>query len=145
MSDAIKVFEGEFRFLSNYSYSPITIEKQLYPTVEHAFAACKTLDITMKMAIANAPTPGKAKALGRKVLLRKNWDSIKFAVMEYLIILKFKDPDLRSKLLATGDRELIEGNTWGDKIWGIDLKTGIGDNNLGKILMKVRTHYHENK
>lgn len=42
----------------------------------------------------------------------------------------------RGNLLKTGNAELIEGNDWGDKIWG--QVNGIGENNLGKILMKIR-------
>lgn len=39
-------------------------------------------------------------------------------------------------LINTGDAELIEGNSWGDTFWGEC--NGIGENNLGKILMKIR-------
>ncbi len=49
-----------------------------------------------------------------------------------------QNPDLLSKLLATGDAELIEGNTWGDRVWGVDLYRGAGENHLGKILMRIR-------
>jgi len=49
---------------------------------------------------------------------------------------KFKQPELKAKLLATGDAELIEGNHWGDIVWGVC--RGKGENRLGKILMKVR-------
>ena len=80
----------------------------------------------------------EAKCLGRKIELRKDWNSIKDNVMEYLIRLKFKDVELRKKLLATGDTLLVEGNYWNDKYWGVDLKSGKGENRLGKILMKVR-------
>lgn len=42
----------------------------------------------------------------------------------------------KNSLLKTGDAVLIEGNNWGDKIWGqVD---GIGENYLRKILMKIR-------
>ena len=41
-------------------------------------------------------------------------------------------------LLATKEAVLKEGNTWNDVFWGISLKTGRGENNLGKILMRVR-------
>lgn len=44
--------------------------------------------------------------------------------------------DLRKKLLATGDAELVENNTCGDVFWGIC--DGVGENHLGKILMLVR-------
>ncbi len=42
------------------------------------------------------------------------------------------------KLLATGARKLVEGNTWKNVFWGVDLRTGEGENHLGQILMQVR-------
>ncbi|NWN81082.1 NADAR family protein, partial [Bacillus sp. (in: firmicutes)] len=48
---------------------------------------------------------------------------------------------LKNKLLQTGESILIEGNTWGDKIWGVC--NGVGENKLGKILMKVRNELKE--
>lgn len=50
---------------------------------------------------------------------------------------KFRQyPELAKKLVATGDAELIYGNTCGDTYWGVF--EGEGENNLGKVLMKVR-------
>jgi hypothetical protein len=48
---------------------------------------------------------------------------------------------LRQKLLATGDAELFEGNTWGNRTWGCVQVNGqwVGKNQLGKLLMQVRT------
>jgi predicted NAD-dependent protein-ADP-ribosyltransferase YbiA (DUF1768 family) len=64
--------------------------------------------------------------------------------MKEIVFLKFRNHSyLESLLLKTGDLELIEGNTWNDKFWGVDLKTGKGENNLGKILMEVRTQLRE--
>ena len=55
------------------------------------------------------------------------------------IIHKFtQHDDLKALLLATGDANLEEGNTWNDTFWGVDLANGCGQNNLGKILMKIR-------
>lgn len=54
---------------------------------------------------------------------------------------KFTDPDLRQKLLDTGNARLIEGNTWGDMTWG--MVNGKGQNLLGKILEKVRLEIEE--
>ena len=57
--------------------------------------------------------------------------------------------DLREKLLATGDAELIEGNTWRDMTWGAvwnkDKGRWVGKNNLGRILMKVRDELKSQK
>ena len=57
--------------------------------------------------------------------------------MKKILYSKFaQNPYLAYGLLATGNEELIEGNTWGDKIWG--QVNGEGQNLLGKILMEVR-------
>ena len=50
---------------------------------------------------------------------------------------KFKPgSELAGKLLNTGDAELVEGNHWGDRYWGVC--DGEGQNKLGKLLMQVR-------
>ena len=46
--------------------------------------------------------------------------------------------DLKQKLLDTGELEIIEGNTWNDTYWG-QCPIGYGLNNLGKILMLIRS------
>lgn len=37
---------------------------------------------------------------------------------------------------STGDVELVEGNWWGDRFWGVC--DGVGENRLGRCLMEVR-------
>jgi ribA/ribD-fused uncharacterized protein len=87
--------------------------------------------------IAGLPTPGEAKKEGGKLARRPDWEQVKFQVMEDCVRYKFAHhPELKAQLLATGDAELIEGNDWGDKIWGVF--HGEGENRLGKILMKIR-------
>ena len=137
----INCFEREYAFLSNFYPSPIEYEGIKYPTVEAAFQAAKTLDLHMKMTIATADNPGKAKRMGRKVVLREDWEEIKDQVMEDCLRLKFSDPILREKLLATGDEELEEGNWWHDNYWGSCYCSRCGDvgkNKLGYLLMKIR-------
>ena len=115
----IKNFEGEYAFLSNFYFSPMIIDNVVYTTNEHFFQAMKSLNPKERQAIALAPTPGKAKRLGRKVSLRKDWEDIKEEVMLTGLRRKFSNPELRKKLLATGNEELIEGTTWHDNYWGI--------------------------
>jgi N-glycosidase YbiA len=130
-------FSGEYRFLSNFWPCEIKYEGKTYPSTEHAYQAAKTLDIKERNKIRDAKTPGDAKRLGRKITLRSDWESVKLQVMENLVRQKFFDnPKLGKKLIDTGEQELIEGNTWGDKVWG--QVNGVGQNHLGKILMKVR-------
>lgn len=137
----INCFEREYAFLSNFYPSPIEYEGIKYPTVEAAFQAAKTPDLHMKMAIATTDHPGKAKRMGRKVVLREDWEEIKDKVMEDCLRLKFSDPVLREKLLATEDEELEEGNWWHDNYWGSCYCSRCGDvgkNKLGYLLMKIR-------
>ena len=133
----IETFRGDYSFLSNFAM----LEQPLhgYITVEHYYIACKTKDIKIKETIKNLPLKG-LKAYGRTLELRGDWEDIKLVVMEYAVRYKFSDknPILRSKLIATGNLHIQEGNYWNDKFWGVCLKTGVGENNLGKILMKIR-------
>jgi hypothetical protein len=130
-------FYGPYRWLSNFWAAPIIYNRTVYATVEHAYQAAKCTDLQEASIIENARTPTEAKKMGKNCAIRADWNLIKFGVMYDLVKLKFESHDyLREKLLATGDAELIEGNTWGDVFWGVC--DGVGDNNLGKILMQVR-------
>ena len=133
----IPEFQGEYRFLSNFWPAEVRFEGLIYPSSEHAYQAAKSLDPAERKRIAALPTPSAAKKAGAALKLRPNWDTEKFNVMETVVRDKFtRHADLRVKLLATGDAELIEGNTWGDRTWGVF--EGKGENRLGKILMKIR-------
>jgi hypothetical protein len=135
----IKEFKNEFRFLSNFYPSLVSYENVIFITIEHAYQAQKSFDLEYRKQILLCETPGKAKRLSKKIKLRDNWNVIKYDIMYILVQRKFtNNPVLRQMLLNTGDAILQEGNYWGDTYWGIDLKTGIGENNLGKILMLVR-------
>lgn len=143
----IDFFDGEYAFLSNFYNASCIFEGKLYPTVEHAFQAAKSLDHAERDWIAAAGSPGLAKRLGRRVNLRPDWEKVKFDVMEECLRSKFADPVLKQKLLATGDEELVEGNYWHDNTWGNcsceKCKDIIGRNMLGNILMKLRTEFME--
>src|SRR5919199_3797753 len=124
-------------FLSNFAESPVDFEGAVYPTVEHAFAAAKTLDPAERELIRLAPRPGDAKRLGRQVVLRPGWDDLRVEVMRRLLARKFAPgTELAARLLATGDARLVEGNTWGDRFWGVC--RGQGWNQLGQLLMERR-------
>lgn len=97
----------------------------------------KTLDWRERRRIADMIHPGDAKWAGRRLAIRPDWDAIKTDVMLYPLRLKFKQPALRARLVSTGTAELVEGNRWNDKFWGVCLKTGQGDNWLGRLLMQV--------
>ena len=74
------------------------------------------------------------------VAAKAEWDRVKVGRMLILLRIKFVDHWLKDKLLATGDRKLIEGNWWGDRFWGAMMFNGEwdGENHLGRLLMQVR-------
>jgi ribA/ribD-fused uncharacterized protein len=135
-TDMIDSFKGENRFLSNFWPAEVQLLGMKFPTVEHAYVAAKTTDLEKRAEIQKVSTAGQVKRLGRTLTLREDWDEIKLSVMEDLVRQKFQHPELAALLLATGDQELVEGNTWGDTFWGVCFD--VGCNHLGLILMKVR-------
>ena len=139
----IDEFINEYDFLSNFYPSAFTHDGITYPTNEHFFQAMKTLDLTDRFGIAAAAFPGQAKRMGRRVILRSDWEQVKEYYMELGLRLKFANPELAQKLLNTGDAELIEGNWWHDNTWGSckcpDCNNKPGKNLLGHLLMKLRS------
>lgn len=138
-SEPIGEFKGPWSALSNFSECGIRFKGITYPTVEHAYQAMKTRDVKLRRKIARAATPGIAKRMGRDLDLRSDWEEIKLQVMEHFLRKKFKLLANWIVLLATERRQLIEGNRWGDRYWGVCLKTGKGQNWLGRLLMKIRS------
>ena len=124
--------EGYF-FLSNYYEVSITYNGITYQNNEAAFQAQKS---TTPEAFKDL-NPTEAKKLGRQVSLRLDWESVKVKVMQEIVHEKFsQNPDLAHRLIDTGDEYLEEGNTWGDRVWGV--VNGQGANLLGQILMAER-------
>lgn len=133
---AVKEFQNQYRFLSNFYPCTIMYEGIEYPTTEHAYQAAKTLDVERRMYISQLQTPGETKRAGKNVMLRRDWDEVKLQVMYDICKLKFSKPNFIEKLKSTGNQELVEGNKWNDTFWG--RCNGKGQNNLGKILMRIR-------
>jgi ribA/ribD-fused uncharacterized protein len=143
----IESFSGRYNFLSNFYPAKIEHQGITYPTLEHYYVSMKVKNdqqidgkfityIDCRELIAKMPNPARVKQFGKIVKVRRDWDDVKLDVMLWGVREKFKHTDLKDLLLSTGDEELVEGNTWNDTYWGIC--RGEGQNNLGKILMKVR-------
>ena len=139
----ISSFNGQYRWLSNFWPCTIVVDGIEYPSVEHAYQAAKTFDLEERKLIQQAEAPGRAKRLGRKVTIRPDWEQVKLQIMEDLLQQKFFNLQLRKLLLATDRDLLIEGNMWHDNFWGrcncYSCQQFIKwQNNLGKLLMKIR-------
>lgn len=135
-SENIKGFFGEYRWLSNFEPCLVEYEGYVYQSSEAAYQAAKCNDILDRKLFVGI-TAAESKKLGRKISIREFWDDIKLEVMETILTSKFnKNAYLRKQLIATGEKYLEETNWWNDRFWGVC--KGIGENNLGKILMKIR-------
>ena len=128
----ITSFKGKHAFLSNMFPLPNGL------SVEHLFQASKTLDNYEFNWVLDSKNGYEAKARGKRINLRSDWQEVKDDVMLDCVREKFiLWDDLGKLLINTGDQELIEVNTWGDRYWGTDINFN-GLNKLGKILMQVR-------
>lgn len=151
----IDVFQGKYRFLSNFYYAPIEYQGREWQTVEHAYQAAKTLDPYMQEEIRCIKSPGAAKRVGHEVTLRPDWYKVRIPIMDNLVRIKFRShPRLAKMLLATGNQELIEGNHWHDNYWGCcicrhcnpdGIEKSFAKNHLGHILMRVREELREQR
>ena len=135
----IKGFFGEYRWLSNFWPVDILYKDILFPSTEHAYVYEKRATEWNPGALAyllNQSSQG-AKRIGRTIQLRGDFDTEKLDIMLTINRIKFQNKQLAQKLIDTGDTYLEELNNWGDTFWGVS-HNGVGLNNLGKILMKIR-------
>jgi ribA/ribD-fused uncharacterized protein len=131
----IDSFSGPNRFLSNFWPCRVFLDERVYTSTENAYQAAKTLIFDDRKPFESC-APGQAKRLGRRLIIRTDWEEVKLKVMEELLRQKFSYPALKEMLLATGDQKIEEGNYWGDTFWGVC--RGVGHNHLGKLLMTLR-------
>ncbi|EFQ31259.1 hypothetical protein CGRA01v4_10551 [Colletotrichum graminicola] len=151
---------GEEGYLSQWwARDPFTSSSPpvTFKTAEHYMMHGKALlfgDADAARAVLRADNPRKAKALGRRVrgFDEALWTSHRERVVREGNLLKFRcAPELREKLLATGERELVEASPL-DRVWGIGFgpeeapstdRHLWGLNLLGKVLMEVRKALRE--
>jgi hypothetical protein len=139
----IRKFRGKNFYLSNFFERPVTIDGITYQSNESAFQAMKVLDENKRREFATM-SASESKKWGRRVSLRPDWEDVKYDEMYRIVKAKFsQNADLKAKLLATGNEELVEDTTsWHDNIWGDctcpKCANIVGQNHLGKTLMRVR-------
>lgn len=138
----ITSFRGEYNFLSNFHPVKIWHNKISFNSVEHAYIYEKFKNnAEVKRWVLNGYSAGKLKTKTRGIKPVDGWDNKKLNVMFNLCFTKFAtNTIIRHRLINTGDKKIIEGNTWGDKFWGAVEENGefIGENHLGRILMIIR-------
>jgi ribA/ribD-fused uncharacterized protein len=131
----------------------VDLDGTVYNCCEQFMMAKKALlfkDQSLFAKILATPSPKEQKQLGREVANfdAPIWDRNKFAIVWMANFLKFSQhPDLKERLLNTGDKILAEASPV-DLIWGIgfaakddealDPAQWRGQNLLGEVLMSVR-------
>lgn len=134
--EEILEFKGPTRWLSNFQAVFVELNGLTYPSTEHAYMAAKCTNSVDRYYIKDADTPAQAKKRGKEVDLRSDWDNVKLDIMLNLLRQKYNIEPFKTLLLATGDKHLEEGNTWGDRFWGTVNREG--ENWLGRLTMLVR-------
>lgn len=129
--------DDEYGWMSNFYPSMFTWGGMNFPTVEHFYQSMKAKEPNMQIWISFAPKPYHAMRAGRNLRIDKgemwkNWEDVKVEIMLKGLRMKFKIPELRKKLLDTGDALLHEDSP-SDKFWGVK-----GNDQLGKCLMQIR-------
>jgi len=132
-------FRGRLWFCSNFYPCKVEFAGRIYDSSEAAFQAAKVPDLLRYQFLGVSPY--EAKRLGRMCELPRWWEDTKLDIMESILRSKFQDKNLRRQLLNTNNEDLVEENDWGDSYWGVC--NVIGENHLGKLLMKIRQELKE--
>lgn len=135
--DVIDSFKGEYAFLSNRFSCRFVWRGLTYRSAEAAFHSSKCTDETERKAYANY-SANRAILCGKEQIPYPGWEEERLEIMESILKAKFEqNEDLMSKLAATGNCILINGNKT-DAFWGVDLYSWLGENHLGEIIMNIR-------
>lgn len=139
-------YEQDFYVLSNFSSFEVEWSGFDFKTAEHLyhwlrFSLSESLhgNVVTARDVKNAKSAHDAFKIAQanKEYQWSRWDEAKAGFMRRILRCKADQHEyVRRKLLATGDRELIE-NSWRDDFWGWGPNRD-GQNMLGKLWMEVR-------
>lgn len=146
-------YEQDFYVLSNFSAFRLVWRGRNFDTSEAAYhwerfatgqegrsPAIGAMAWRVADEVRFAPSAHQAFKLAQenKSCQRADWDEIKLDVMRNILCAKADQHEyVRRKLLATGERQLIE-DSWRDDFWGWGENCD-GKNMLGKLWMQIRT------
>lgn len=153
-SDGVEYFSfsNGYSTLSNYHYTPFTVDGVRYLSVEQFLWAQKAVlatDFEALQNIMDERSSSRYKEIKIKNLNYDRWNSCRPQVLMIALEAKFKQCfRAAQKLRSTGEKYLLH-TTIRDRIYGTGLDIGdpnnyipakwSGLNELGKALMKVRT------
>lgn len=149
-------YEQDFYVLSNFSSFNVTwAGRWRFQTSEHCYHWLKFATGAANGALGGADVSDECRAIAKQImaapsaheafkiaerhghLRRPDWYSVRVDFMGKILRQKVREHEyVRRKLLATGDRELVE-NSWRDPFWGWGPNRD-GKNMLGKLWMEIR-------
>ena len=155
-AEQVFFYEQDFYVLSNFSaFEVMWSDSYSFKTAEHCYhwlrfatgaangrlGGARPTDEAMAVAdaVRRATSAHDAFKIAQenKHLQRADWNDVKVEKMRMVIRSKARQHEyVHRKLLATGDRELVE-NSWRDDFWGWGPNRN-GRNVLGKLWMEVR-------
>jgi ribA/ribD-fused uncharacterized protein len=143
----VRFYEHDFYVLSNFSAFKLHWKGLPFDTSEAAyhwekFSGDSGAAQLMRRFILTASSAHEAFKVAEhnKPHRRADWDDVKVGIMRDILRAKAQQHEyVRRKLLATGDRELVE-DSWRDDFWGWGANRD-GQNMLGKLWMEVRAEF----
>lgn len=138
-------YENDFYVLSNFSAFRAWWGPFSFDTSEHLYhwrrfflqGGYEANAVAARIMHAVSAHDAFRLAQDSKHLQYPNWDAVKVGEMRAILRDKaHRHEYVRRKLLATGDRELIE-DSWRDAFWGWGPNRD-GQNMLGKLWMEIR-------
>lgn len=147
MDEVIGFYPREFYPFDNFSSFKVEWNGYLFSSVEEAYQAASFMgsdeELVEKIKKSHSADEAQRIAYANRDKRREDWDDVKISIMEELLRLKIKqNPYVKKKLLQTEDYMIVEDSPK-DDFWGWGPNSN-GQNNLGKLWMKLREELKNN-
>lgn len=147
MDEVIGFYPREFYPFDIFSSFKVEWNGYLFASVEEAYQAASFMgsdeELVEKIKKSHSADEAQRIAYANRDKRREDWDDVKISIMEELLRLKIEqNPYVKKKLLQTGDYMIVEDSPK-DDFWGWGPNRD-GQNNLGKLWMKLREELKNN-
>ena len=147
MDEVIGFYPREFYPFDNFSSFKVEWNGYLFASVEEAYQAASFMgsdeELVEKIKKSHSADEAQRISYANRDKRREDWDDVKISIMEELLRLKIEqNPYVKKKLLQTEDYMIVEDSPK-DDFWGWGPNRN-GQNNLGKLWMKLRKELKNN-